>query len=512
MGAYDITGTPLGAAYDISGDSLAGVYDIAGEYSPFTVNPEPIDYTAYTQQALFSYPGGNYDGGAAYGGIFFQLIANNLLNLFDLATGQLITGSIPIDSGHGDSASFSRERYAAADEFPLLYITTDAAATQARVNVCRVTRLSSELVRAYVFPFERTGYYGAHAYDEDNGIMYIVGYSEQNYTTDHDGANKTVVSAWDMAHLTDNGDGTFTPAFISAYERPFIYCMQGLQYHDGLIWIASGYWDSYVSCVFAMDPATGEIEHTIMLNDTEEIEGIAWVYDSADNRYHLIVTQQGHVQPYAVTFSRFDFAALTTLPAEYQRLPFIVGNGTASNFDTGVAGGSDGLRFEMCLKRNAHTNYYGVWGNYVDEATNVWRILTANTNARVYTSQNTKAGNSRTITFDVPYINRRMYAIITYSRSAIALEGAKAWQSTYVTQVGTANNSNIDLGNQNVGTGSTSDTIRTWWYFFRIFSGSTLVRNYVPCKRLSDGKIGFYDTVNDTFNPSTGGAEFAEEA
>ena len=342
--------------------------------------------------------------------------------------------------------------------------------------------------------------------------MYMVGYTEDNYSTDDDGANKTLVSLWDMTNLTDNGDGTFTPAFISSYERPYIYVMQDAKFHDGYLWLASGWWDSYVSCIFAMRPADGVIDYTIMLNDAEEIEAIAWAYDSTDNKYHLYISQQGHVQPYSVVFSRFDFADAITLPAEYQRLPYIVGNGTASNFDTGVQGGSDDLRFEMSLKRNAHTNYYGICGNYVDEATNVWRILTANSNSRVYTSQNTKAGNSRTIAFDVPYIDKRMYAIITYTRSVIALEGVKAWQSLYVTQIGTANNNNIDIGNQNVGSGATSDTIRTWWYFFRIFNNGIMIRNYIPCKRLSDGKIGFYDAVNGTFNPSSGAAEFEENA
>lgn len=510
MGAYDITGTPLGAAYDISGDSLAGVYDIAGEYSPLTVNPEPIDYTAYTQQALFSYPGGNYDGGAAYGGIFFQLIANNLLNLFDLATGQLITGNIPIESGHGNAASFSSEKYTETDEFPLLYISTNS--NPARVNVCRVTRLSSTLVKSYVFPLDRAGYYANHVYDEDSQIMYMVGYTEDNYSTDDGGANKTVVSKWDMTRLTDNGDGTFTPAFVSSYERPYIYVMQDAKYHDGLLWLASGWWDSYVSCIFAMDPATGEIEHTIMLNDAEEIEGIAWVYNDATNRNDLIVTQQGHVQPYNIVFSRFSFAAPVTLPAEYQRLPYIVGNGTASNLDTGVSGGSDSLRIECSFNRNEHANYLGFFGNYVDEPTNCWRIIAAAINTRVYTSSNSKASYSRTINFDTSYTGKRLYAVISRDRNAIAFSGGKAWQNTGTLQDGTANSGNIDIGRENVATGSTSATMRTRWYYFRIWNGSTIVRNYVPCKRLSDGKIGFYDTVNDTFNPSTGGADFAEEA
>lgn len=308
MGAYDITGAPLGVAYDIQGGSMSGVYTIGGDYIPLEISPAPIDYDSYEQRRLFSYISNNNDGCAVHNGIMVQMVASNNFLLFDLERKVYLSGPTAIQSGHGDSVSFSREKYSEADEFPLLYITTDTASNQARVNVCRVTRSSAALVRAYVFPFERTGYYGAHAYDEDNGIMYIVGYSEQNYTTDNGGTNKTVVSTWDMAHQTDNGDGTFTPAFVSAYERPFIYCMQGLQHHDGLIWIASGYWSANASHVYGMRPADGVIEHTITMSDTEEIEGIAWVYDQAQNKYCLITTQQNHTGAPSLVVSRFDFA------------------------------------------------------------------------------------------------------------------------------------------------------------------------------------------------------------
>jgi hypothetical protein len=43
-----------------------------------------------------------------------------------------------------------------------------------------------------------------------------------------------------------------------------------------------------------------------------------------------------------------------------------------------------------------------------------------------------------------------------------------------------------------------------YYYYVKIWDGETLVRNYVPAKRLADNVYGFYDTVNSTFNPSIG--------
>ena len=47
-----------------------------------------------------------------------------------------------------------------------------------------------------------------------------------------------------------------------------------------------------------------------------------------------------------------------------------------------------------------------------------------------------------------------------------------------------------------------------YYYYVKIWDGETLVRHYVPVKRLSDDKYGFYDMVNGTFNPSIGSSDF----
>ena len=155
-----------------------------------------------------------------------------------------------------------------------MYVTADT--NPAKVYINRVTTTSSQLIKTLTFPLEKTGYYAGASIDFENHILYMLGYSEQNYQTDDGGNNKTVISKWDLSNLTDNGDNTFTPEFISSYERPFIYVMQGQQFHDGMIWVASG-GTNVRGYVYALDPSDGSLLYTIDTNTTTELEGIAFI-------------------------------------------------------------------------------------------------------------------------------------------------------------------------------------------------------------------------------------------
>jgi hypothetical protein len=306
MSAYNINGEEIVSAFDILQNSLLGVYDISGNYIPFSepIEPLPLDYSQYTTTDLFTYVANGFNGFDVYNGVIAQFMANNKLYLFDLTEHTSIATALSITSAHGDSASFSKVKQYQSDEFPLLYVTSDS--NPANVYVNRITRTGTTLIKTLSFPLAQAGYYAAHAYDEDNQIIYMVGYSEQNFTSADGGNNKTVVSKWDISQLTDNGNGTFTPAFISRYERDFIYVMQGQQFFDGYIWISSGYNNGGNQYIYAMNPSTGVIDHTILLDDHIEIEGLAWVYDATQNKYWMLIGQQNGSA--GINYSRIDFA------------------------------------------------------------------------------------------------------------------------------------------------------------------------------------------------------------
>lgn len=287
MGVYDKTGTVLTSIYQVNGSPINTAYDVSGEI----VYPG-VDYDDYTISSLYNLGVQNCQGIAVFNNVLFQFRAGGSITdkvcLFDFTDGSEILSDMVIESDHGDSATFSNEFYDPGDEFPLLYVTADTS--PAKIYINRVSRSSASLIKTLSFPLT-AGYYGAGAFDWDNSICYLLSYKKQNYQTDDGGTNTTVVSKWDLSNLADNGGGSYTPEFISQYERDFIYVMQGLTFHDGLIWITSGY-GSTPSHIYAMEPATGVIKHTITMNDNIEIEGAQFIYDNVTQSYYLLTAQQ----------------------------------------------------------------------------------------------------------------------------------------------------------------------------------------------------------------------------
>lgn len=283
MAIYSNVGTILSSTNRLNGSEIESAYDVAGELIWNKTQPivPSADYSNYTKSDYCHVSLSPIQGFDIYGGIVFQFMASgtvsNRMATINAGTSSIINNNISATSDHGDSASFSNEFYSQNDDYPLLYVTADT--NPAKVYVNRVTQTSSQLIKTLSFPLNKTGYYAALCLDEERNIAYMIGYSEQNYLNDNGGSNKTVISKWDMSNLSDNGDGTYTPAFISVYERAFIYCMQGQQFHDGMLWIASGGTNVH-GYVYALNPSNGNLLYTVDTNTTTEVEGIAFISDT----------------------------------------------------------------------------------------------------------------------------------------------------------------------------------------------------------------------------------------
>lgn len=293
MPIYNKSGTSVQTAYNQSGNTISSAYNINGELIFGT-----IDYTTYSYTSYCSVSVANMQGFDIHNGIIFQFRAgssvSNTMCTINANGSSIIQNGITASSDHGDSASFS-DTYVSGDTYPLIYVTSDT--NPAKVYINRVTQTSSTLYKTLSFPLEKTGYYAAAAIDFDNDILYMFGYSEQNYLTDNGGSNKTVISKWDLSNLTDNGDSTFTPQFVSVFERAFIYCTQGQQYHDGMIWASSGYTGSEKSYIYALNPSTGETLYTVDLDTTTEVEGLSFISNT-----EMVVGLQGG------TYRKYTFA------------------------------------------------------------------------------------------------------------------------------------------------------------------------------------------------------------
>lgn len=277
MAVYNINGNVLSELYDKDGMPISSAYDIDGK--PI-FNGSGIDYNIYTVQTSYLNSGvANDQGFDVYGGYIFQFRAGgtgdasgNRVAVIDLSTGSVVN-QFAITADHGDSAYFSKQFYSPSDQFPLIYVSAD---TSPYVYINRVTTSSATLIQTLKFDYAVAGYNPNCAFDEANQIMYMVGTTENNWQSDMGGLNKTLVSKWDASSLINNGDGTYTPTFISSYQIPFIYVMQGIRFYDGMIWIPSGYGGSQ-SYIYVIDPADGTYLYTFDLNTTAEVEGTAFI-------------------------------------------------------------------------------------------------------------------------------------------------------------------------------------------------------------------------------------------
>lgn len=237
-------------------------------------------------------------GFAVFDGVLFQLYANDYVILANFSDGSIIA-TLPITSSHGDTIDFSNEYYDPDDEFPLAYITADT--TPAVVYVVRITRSATTLIRTIYFAdTAKTGYYAGHCLDADTNILYTVGYAANSYS-DATG-NKMIVSVWDCNNLTDNGDDTYTPAFIRSFYLPFLTTIQGQRFFNNRLWLLSSATSNVSTIIYGVAPELEKIVTTLSSFPSQiknvECEGIEFVLDN--DRYDLIISNYSY---YKITFN-----------------------------------------------------------------------------------------------------------------------------------------------------------------------------------------------------------------
>ena len=204
------------------------------------------------------------------------------------------------------------------------------------------------------------------------------------------------------------------------------------------------------------------------------------------------------------------------VPPEYQTCDYFEMNGRNARIDTGVAGNDNTLKFEFTYMPLAQRNYYGHFGNYVDENTKCWRLI-QNTSSlpRVYTFTTNirRAGSSNGIDAvslsTGSIINIKSHFVIEYSKISVSSSDGYTDSRTQIDDgTTTVSTRNIAIGSTSTTTTGLDGYYARFYGDFKIWRGNALIRNYVPVVRKSDNKTGYYDTVNCTFNPSIGTADF----
>lgn len=201
----------------------------------------------------------------------------------------------------------------------------------------------------------------------------------------------------------------------------------------------------------------------------------------------------------------------SNLPYGFTQLESISGISNKAWFDTGVAGNNNNLRFVFTGYKDSAKAYSAFFGNYVDESSNVTRLIAGSGSNGIIAEVNRKSASSA-ITNTVNYLVAHTYEL--YKENGVSILKVDGTQvDTMADSSGTANSTNIGMNTSKTNPSNpTSDIITTFQGTFEIYDGSTLIRNYVMAKRDSDNAVGMYDTLNDTFKASEGTEPFTAGA
>ena len=196
------------------------------------------------------------------------------------------------------------------------------------------------------------------------------------------------------------------------------------------------------------------------------------------------------------------------IPSTYQRTDYLQAQGDTAVIDSGVPGNDDTLKFNICFNVDRETSYRGFFNNYSSETDNVWRLSMSPAGAAAYDmicGMNTRTNSAASVNTGDTYIGKKTFVTVSKTEFTATVDG-NVYTGSIATAEGTANNATIYINTSRRAARTNTDVIK--WYYFKIYSQGKLIRNYIPCYRKSDNKGGFYDTVNQTFNPSTGTTDF----
>ena len=169
--------------------------------------------------------------------------------------------------------------------------------------------------------------------------------------------------------------------------------------------------------------------------------------------------------------------------------------------DTGISGGNDNLEIDVTFMAQKYVQYGAIYGNYVDEATNMTRIIFGTNASGLYSNINCPAGSNSIINTGSSILNK----VINFyqDKSKITVNGTDYTVNTR--KSGTATTNNIALFNRSLTIPITRD-IGLRVYDFKISESGTLLRHLKPCLRGNTPCM--YDTVEGKYHMNVGTGTF----
>lgn len=271
MGIYDVGGASIHEPYNASEERLSSAYDVDGN----VIWASGVDYTSYSWTQQFANKGIGVQGFDIYDDkVFWAAPTGNnqvaALYVLRLSDGEQIAKTTAV-TYHGNNIDLMH--------YPEMYASS--AYSPSRIYVSEMqSDYTSSLIDTLII---NDGSIDCDAcLDPDNNtILWTLGHTADS----SDLTAPYYISKWDLSDLTDNGDGTHTPARLQTVSTPQpanSFFFQGCKIHDGILWYANGT-TKKPAYVYGVDPNTGALLYTINLQTNTEPEGLAWYPD--DNAY-----------------------------------------------------------------------------------------------------------------------------------------------------------------------------------------------------------------------------------
>lgn len=231
-----------------------------------------------------------------------------------------------------------------------------------------------------------------------------------------------------------------------------------------------------------------------------DLTGLSHFLDKLDTRY-VDKTNNQTINGIKTFTSRPELSVTTRLPNTYQEVKYIGATGS-QYIDTGFKTTSEKLKVEFgCSFPN------GFAGMSLMGSNSPYSLVPYGTGGNIISHW---VGNSGSI-LSVTYSNG--YNDVVYELNNGAISCTINGDTTSATYSGSIQNSyNFYIFGKNGGGNSAERGNGYNLYYMKIYNNDVLVRNLVPCYRISDNAIGLYDLVNNNFYTNAGSGTFNKGA
>lgn len=182
------------------------------------------------------------------------------------------------------------------------------------------------------------------------------------------------------------------------------------------------------------------------------------------------------------------------LPSEYQQVEYIKSSGTQYINTEYLPDLNTNAKYKVAISS------YATYGPHLLSSKNYYFPLLRG-NKDILCKRGSGEFSSTSI---VPEVDK-IYEIEAFWDGKIIINGQEIGE---LTSTGTADTTPLYLGTYGGAPTTSTYILNGKIYYCKIYNGEELVRDMVPCYRISDSVVGMYDTVNDVFYTNAGTGTF----